>query len=320
MDKNQKVNLAKAKKVKADELKRERQADEARRADTLEAFVRQLSDVVESGIDLNGLESLDVACDRVEKFSDTIKSSLTDIAKYVDHFYELELPEELIYKQVADPILLEKLEALGDNGELYSRLAKLDEALVLLAVAVEKAQKHGKRPEDYLPVRIVDGFDDQLRFVTIFSTGGGGGGGGNGSPYIDSTGKIVNVELTAGGEIPVSATISSSPEYIKLAGSDANERDSTYYGDGISSGVMAVHNRYFDGSVYNRTPASKVLVDKATTNIIYIGKAPIGTALGSGAWQIKKVDKTVTDNVTITFAAGGAFTATWNNRGSETYS
>jgi hypothetical protein len=320
MDKNQKVNLAKAKKVKADELKRERQADEARRADTLEAFVRQLSDVVESGIDLNGLESLDVACDRVEKFSDTIKSSLTDIAKYVDHFYELELPEELIYKQVADPILLEKLEALGDNGELYSRLAKLDEALVLLAVAVEKAQKHGKRPEDYLPVRIVDGFDDQLRFVTIFSTGGGGGGGGNGSPYIDSTGKIVNVELTAGGEIPVSATLASSPEYIKLAGSDANERDSTYYGDGITSGVMAVHERYFDGSAYNRTPASKVLVDKATTNIIYIGKAPIGTALGTGAWQIKKIDKTVTDNVTITFAAAGAFTATWNNRGSETYS
>ena len=320
MDKNQKVNLAKAKKVKADELKRERQADEARRADTLEAFVRQLSDVVESGIDLNGLESLDVACDRVEKFSDTIKSSLTDIAKYVDHFYELELPEELIYKQVADPILLEKLEALGDNGELYSRLAKLDEALVLLAVAVEKAQKHGKRPEDYLPVRLVDGFDDQLRFVTIFSTGGGGGGGGNGSPYIDSTGKIVNVELTAGGEIPVSATLASSPEYIKLAGSDANERDSTYYGDGLTSGVMAVHERYFDGSAYNRTPASKVLVDKATANIIYIGKAPIGTALGTGAWQIKKIDKTVTDNVTITFAAAGAFTATWNNRGSETYS
>lgn len=70
----------------------------------------------------------------------------------------------------------------------------------------------------------------------------------------------------------------------------------------------------------NGSPASKVLVDKATTNIIYIGKAPIGTALGTGAWQIKKIDKTVTDNVTITFAAAGAFTATWNNRGSETYS
>mgnify|MGYP007071582261 CR=1 FL=1 len=69
------------------------------------------------------------------------------------------------------------------------------------------------------------------------------------------------------------------------------------------------------------TTSYKTEVDKSTTtNVIYIGKAPIGTALGSGAWQIKKVDKTVTDNVTITFAAAGAFTATWNNRGSETYS
>lgn len=64
----------------------------------------------------------------------------------------------------------------------------------------------------------------------------------------------------------------------------------------------------------------KTLVDKATTNVIYIGKAAIGTSTGSAAWLIKKVDKTVTDNVTITFAAAGAFTATWNNRGSETYS
>jgi hypothetical protein len=143
--------------------KNEKDKPEARRQSIpSKRFVRQLSDVVEGGIEIEGLDSLSVACDRVEKFSDTIKSSLTDIAKYVDHFYELELPEELIYKQVADPILLEKLEALGDNGELYSRLAKLDEALVLLAVAVEKAQKHGKRPEDYLPVRLVDGFDDRM--------------------------------------------------------------------------------------------------------------------------------------------------------------
>ena len=114
---------------------------------------------------------------------------------------------------------------------------------------------------------------------------------------------------------------SSSPEYIKLAGSDANERDSTFYGDGITSGVMAVHERYFDGAAYNRTPASKTLVDKSTTtDVIYIGKAPIGTATSAASWQIKKIDKTVTDNVTITFAAAGAFTATWNNRGSETYS
>lgn len=72
--------------------------------------------------------------------------------------------------------------------------------------------------------------------------------------------------------------------------------------------------------VANGSTNYKTLVDKATTNIIYIGKAPIGTSTGSGSWQIKKIDKTVTDNVTITYAAAGAFTATWTNRGSETYS
>jgi hypothetical protein len=133
-------------------------------------------------------------------------------------------------------------------------------------------------------------------------------------PQMPTTLKVTNVDGSAIGG-------SSSPEYIKLAGSDANERDSTYYGDGLTSGVMAVHERYFDGAAYNRTSATKTEVDKSTTtDVIYIGKAPIGTATSTAGWQIKKVDKTVTDNVTITFAAAGAFTATWNNRGSETYS
>ncbi len=65
----------------------------------------------------------------------------------------------------------------------------------------------------------------------------------------------------------------------------------------------------------------KTLIDKSTTpNVVYIGQAASGTATSTAGWQIKKIDKTVTDNVTITFAAAGAFTATWNNRGSETYS
>lgn len=84
--------------------------------------------------------------------------------------------------------------------------------------------------------------------------------------------------------------------------------------------VMKVTN--VDGSAIggSTTTYYKVLVDKSVTDIIYIGKAAIGTATSAGAWQIKKIDKTVTDNVTITFAAAGAFSATWNNRGSETYS
>lgn len=323
VDLTQKAKVAKAKKVKADLKASEALEREQKSASALEGFVSKFSDVVEGGISIDGLDSLSVACDRIEQFGEEFKTALSDISRSVESLHELDIPESVKVATIADERLIGKLEQLGDNGELLARVQSLDQAILLLTEAVEKAQRQGKRPEDYLPVRIVQGVDSQLSFITQLPFGGyssGGGGGGNGSPYIDSTGKIVNVELTAGGEIPVSATLASSPEYIKLAGSDANERDSTYYGDGLTSGVMAVHERYFDGSAYNRTPASKVLVDKATTNIIYIGKAPIGTALGTGAWQIKKIDKTVTDNVTITFAAAGAFTATWNNRGSETYS
>lgn len=60
--------------------------------------------------------------------------------------------------------------------------------------------------------------------------------------------------------------------------------------------------------------------DKSTTNITYLGQAPIGTATSSPNWRIMKVDQTVTDQGTVTWASSGAFTATWDNRTSETYS
>lgn len=85
-----------------------------------------------------------------------------------------------------------------------------------------------------------------------------------------------------------------------------------------SQGIINAINNI---SITTTTTNYKTEVDKSTTtNVIYIGKAPIGTATSTAGWQIKKIDKTVTDNVTITFAASGAFTATWTNRASETYS
>jgi hypothetical protein len=316
--------------------KKRREASEKQQRD-VEQFARKVAEEVVGKLDGN----------KTEELKDTVAELATSVAQAVvasNKTFDSELKDSFtqllnaVKNNKPDNSSLAKL-----NKEIGKSLAKFEGALDRLELSPEitvagltqdqlkteidkvlgRMPKSSQREvslayekataDKYVNVRLTDG----LKFYSAFSMGGGGG---NGSPYIDSTGKIVNVELTAGGEIPVSATLASSPEYIKLAGSDANERDSTYYGDGLTSGVMAVHERYFDGSAYNRTPASKVLVDKATTNIIYIGKAPIGTALGTGAWQIKKIDKTVTDNVTITFAAAGAFTATWNNRGSETYS
>lgn len=90
--------------------------------------------------------------------------------------------------------------------------------------------------------------------------------------------------------------------------------------DGVNVTRLKINS---DGSINAVTGVSttyKTKVDKATTNIIYIGKAVIGTATSAASWLITKVDKTVTDNVTITYAAAGASTATWDNRASETYS
>lgn len=62
---------------------------------------------------------------------------------------------------------------------------------------------------------------------------GGGGGGGNGTPYIDSTGKPVNVELV-GGAVPITGTITA--EASTLAEFQYNDSDNTttasteYYG------------------------------------------------------------------------------------------
>lgn len=64
----------------------------------------------------------------------------------------------------------------------------------------------------------------------------------------------------------------------------------------------------------------KTLIDKTTTtNVVYVGKAPIGTATSSNAWLITKIDKS-SSPISITYADAGAFTAVWNDRVSEVYS
>lgn len=62
---------------------------------------------------------------------------------------------------------------------------------------------------------------------------------------------------------------------------------------------------------------NKIKVDKGTTNIVYVGIAARGSATSSSVWQITKIDKTVTNQVTITSTGT---TAIWDNRATETYS
>lgn len=141
---------------------------------------------------------------------------------------------------------------------------------------------------------------------------GGGGGGGGGSTFVDPTGMSKYPILNSNGRIPI--------ELGLLAGSSYTEtKDSTYYGDGVISGIPPAALRHFDGQGYNRTAAVKLEWDDTTTaNVVYVGKAKIGTAKSDPLWQIQRVN---TSTKEITYAASGAFTATWDNRAtSETYS
>jgi hypothetical protein len=61
------------------------------------------------------------------------------------------------------------------------------------------------------------------------------------------------------------------------------------------------------------------LDNTTTANVTYVGKAPIGTATSSAAWQIKRLDET--SGLVVTWADGDAnFDNTWDNRASITYS
>lgn len=54
--------------------------------------------------------------------------------------------------------------------------------------------------------------------------------------------------------------------------------------------------------------------DFTTTNVTYIGKAPIGSAVGSSVWQIQKIDETT--GTVITWADGDAnFDNVWGASG-----
>lgn len=61
--------------------------------------------------------------------------------------------------------------------------------------------------------------------------------------------------------------------------------------------------------------------DVTTTNITYVGKAPIGSATSSAVWQIMRIDNTNSPETTIvTWADSNAnFDNIWDNHTSLTY-
>lgn len=67
------------------------------------------------------------------------------------------------------------------------------------------------------------------------------------------------------------------------------------------------------------TPLAIRQDDTTTANVIYVGKAPVGSSTAGSVWQIHKIDNT--SGSIITWADGDSnFDNVWNNRASLTYS
>jgi hypothetical protein len=76
-----------------------------------------------------------------------------------------------------------------------------------------------------------------------------------------------------------------------------------------------------NGSVERQITGNLVLRldDTSTTNVVYIGKAAIGTATSADTWQIRKLD--TTDGLVMTYGGGSAeFNQVWDDRTSLSYS
>lgn len=91
---------------------------------------------------------------------------------------------------------------------------------------------------------------------------GGSGGGGNGTPYVDATGKPLNVELDSDGSIPTSYVKKALTEVIEVV--DANN---TYIGQAVPGSSLGA-------SVWR---IKKIVVSGSTTTI--------GWANGDGSFS-----------------------------------
>lgn len=92
---------------------------------------------------------------------------------------------------------------------------------------------------------------------------GGGGGGGNGSPYVDSTGKMVYVELV-GGAVPITGSITASASTLAdFSVNDIEESTTSYFGYTKPDGTWLIKSLTAT-SVSYATETNNVLVTSYT--------------------------------------------------------
>lgn len=139
----------------------------------------------------------------------------------------------------------------------------------------------------------------------------------------DEADQALRVKLTGpGGAIDVN--VNAALDSIAIA--DAGSGDKATVTDvgagkkGLDVVVQDIAISADNDSIEQRGQALAVRLDDTTTpSVTYVGEAVPGTAAGTSAWRIKKIDET--SGLVISWADGnGNFDNNWNNRASLTYS
>ena len=166
---------------------------------------------------------------KIPEQKDTVKVSNLD---------EIKLDTTAVEKAIKNLKLDPKIDVKAADVNVEAPDLKPIKDGLLEIVKVIKAQKYPEVPVTDLKTvekeladqtKELKSHTKQLKTLIEQPKGGGGGGGGNGTPYIDSTGKPVNVEVEADGSIPVTAIIGTTNYTTRIA-EDSGDSNLTYIG------------------------------------------------------------------------------------------
>jgi len=192
----------------------------------------------------------EIAVSNLEDLQDSIESLEGTLSKAIkDNSYK---PlESVTVKNIKDAVPTElKITNLSDIAKYFNNLEqsiKNNQPIVNVAKQDIAFPTDPKKP---IAVRLSDG---KKFYEAITAAVGGGGGGGSGTSFKDTTGKLVYVELTADGSIPVTVKNSLTPnvdfDYIDIQQTSATVETYVYKQGGVSgTTVQTITVTYTDST------------------------------------------------------------------------
>lgn len=266
IDHEQQLVLAKTKKAIDDKKKKEFDDESIRQQEILKQFIIELDRMLSDGISIKGFSDLSDITRTIETYGQATSELLSAITSQTSLLAELTIPDTIRLKQITDPLLLDALKNVGDNGELLSKIQTLDKTIGVLrdVIIQNKTPKQGQTPNDYIPVRVVEDVNGKLGWLSQVQTPSFVGVGGN-------SGGLTNAELRA-SPVPVSASIDTTG----LATSDKQDTLITYV-DGIETLIAATNSALntIDGRVdglETLVTSTNTKLDTLNTTVTSIGK------------------------------------------------